>query len=160
TYHLREWDPSTGKERWHTDQPQTWVQGMTYCRDGKVLAALEQTGAVALYEAAGGHELRRFGTGPANGNAAVMGFSPDDRLLAVAAYDFNAKATHVRVYEVASSTVRHDFAGHSGQVAALAFSADGKRVATGASDTTVLLWDLTGAADADVAKAKPGAEEL
>jgi WD40 repeat protein len=160
TYHLREWDPSTGKERWHTDQPQTWVQGMAYSRDGKLLAALEQTGAVALYEAASGYELRRFGTGPVNGNAAVIGFSADGWLLVVPVYDFTAKATRVRVYEVASGTVRHDFPGQGGQVTALAFSPDGRRLATGASDTTVLLWDLTGAADADVAKGKPGAEEL
>src|SRR5262249_27151773 len=51
----------------------------------------------------------------------------------------------VAVWELASGQVRQEFAGHQNQVAALAYSPDGKTLASGSYDTTVLLWDLTGA---------------
>ena len=39
------------------------------------------------------------------------------------------------------------FAGHRGPVTALRFTSDGHFLATGAQDTSVLLWDLTKLAD-------------
>jgi WD40 repeat protein len=160
TYRLQAWDPATGKERWHADGAQAFVLGVAYTPDGKTLAALEQSGALILHDAASGRELRRLGTGAVNANMALVAFSPDGRLLAIAASDVSARVTHIRLYEVASGTVRHDFAGHNGQVSSLAFSPDGKRLATGGNDTTVLLWDLTGAAEGLIAKEKPRGEEL
>jgi WD40 repeat protein len=160
SYRLQTWDPTTAKARWHVDGSQAYVLGAAYTPDGKTLAALEQSGAAVLYDAATGRELRRLGTGAVNSNAALVAFSPDGRLLAIAVQDANARVTHVRLYEVASGTVRHDFAGHSGQVSALAFSADGKRLATGSNDTSVLLWDLTGAAEDLISKTKPTGEEV
>jgi WD40 repeat protein len=155
---LQVWDPSTGKERWHAGGLETAVLGMAYSSDGKALAALNQTGVVTFHDAAGGRELRQLGTGAVNNNVARLAFSPDGRLLAIATHDFATRTSRVRLYEIASGTVRHDFAGHDGQVSVLAFSPDGKRLVTAGNDTTVLLWDLTGAAS-EAAKAKPGAEE-
>lgn len=157
---LQVWDPSTGKERWHLDGPEVRVLSVAYASDGKALAALEQTGVVTFYETAGGRQLRQLGTGPITGNVARLAFSPDDRLLAMAVHDFAARTSHVRLYELASGTVRHDFVGHEGQVSVLAFSPDGKRLATAGNDTTVLLWDLTAVAGSEAAKGNPGAEDL
>src|SRR5262249_61864829 len=51
------------------------------------------------------------------------------------------------VWAVASGSVRHDVGGMEGFVTSLAFSRDGKTLASGCSDTTVLLWDLNGSAE-------------
>jgi hypothetical protein len=50
--------------------------------------------------------------------------------------------------------------GHEGWVQAVAFSADGKTLASGSQDTTVLLWDTTGGAGAAQSTARLSEEEL
>src|SRR5262249_20077768 len=62
------------------------------------------------------------------------------------------------LWEVASGTARREFSGHQGMLSSLAFSPDGRRIATGSWDTTILLWDL-GASSAQPAK-KLTAREL
>jgi WD40 repeat protein len=49
----------------------------------------------------------------------------------------------IRVYAWPSGKILHTFVGHSLGVSALAFSPDGKTLASGSHDTTVLLWNLT-----------------
>ncbi len=157
---VRAWDAATGKELWHAAGLTAPPQGLAFSPDGKALAAVDPSGGVTLYDAAGGQERRRVAGQPGASGTSPPTFSPDGRLLAFAAYDANARATTVRVLEVAAGTVRHEFAGHDGVAQALAFSPDGKRLASGGNDTTVLVWDLTGGSDGEVAKGKPTAEEL
>jgi hypothetical protein len=66
-------------------------------------------------------------------------FSPEGRTLAV-----GGAGGVVRLLETASSQDRARFAGHGGDITALAFSPDGYRLASGSRDTTVLVWDVTG----------------
>jgi WD40 repeat protein len=157
---LRAWDAATGKSLWHVEGGVAWLQGLAFSPDGKLLATADPFGAIALYDVAAGREVRRVAAQPGSNNALSLGFSPDGRLVAVTSYDFTARKAAVRVVEVAAGVLRHEFAeGHGGPVTALAFSPDRKRLATGSTDTTVLLWDLTAPADG-VATGKPSAEEL
>ena len=157
---LRAWDVATGKSLWHADAGQVWLDGLAFSPDGKALAAMDPFGAVTLYDAAGGGVLRRLAAPPGTTNGTGLTFSPDGRLLAFGCYDYNVRKARVRVYEVAGGSLRHEFTGHDGPVTAVKFSPDGKRLASGGNDTTVLVWDLTGRTDGETARGKPGADEL
>ena len=48
----------------------------------------------------------------------------------------------VSLWELPTGKKRRRVPGHRGQVTALAFSTDGRTVASGSADTSILLWDL------------------
>ena len=50
----------------------------------------------------------------------------------------------VQLWEIVTGKERRAFHGHRGPIEALAFSPDGKTLASGSADTTILLWDVTG----------------
>src|SRR5262249_36002390 len=70
---------------------------------------------------------------------AAWAFSPDGRTLALTGVDGG-----VRLLETATGKERGRFAGHNGNVEALSFAPDGRRLASGSRDTTILVWDVTG----------------
>jgi WD40 repeat protein len=68
--------------------------------------------------------------------------SSDGTRLAVAVTD-GAGKYGVRIYDWPRGKALHTFNGHTGPISAMVFSPDGKTLATGSLDTTVLLWDLS-----------------
>jgi RNA polymerase sigma factor (sigma-70 family) len=78
----------------------------------------------------------------ASGNG-VATFSADGKILAWA----GSPPDGIVLWEMASKKVRHKFIGHPDYASysnSLAFSSDGKRLVTSCSDTTGLVWDVTG----------------
>jgi WD40 repeat protein len=157
---VRVWDAGTGKEVWHLTLPNRGVQRVAFTPDGRTLALADQNGGLTLHRAATGHELRRLAGAKLSGIEQVA-FAPDGRTIAAGGSwrTENGFDTKVVVWELATGTVRQEFAGHAGTLTSLAFSPDGRRLATGASDTTVLLWDLTGLVGQEK-RGKPTAGEL
>jgi WD40 repeat protein len=152
------WELATGKEINQIDvrdefsarMPRTLNESaVALSPDGRYLATTQRNGpAVTLWDAATGTELRRFAR-PAGYITSPLVFSPDSRTLAAGTATqggLRGEEMHstVQLWEVGSGTVRSGFTGHLGMVSALAFSAEGKILATGSTDTTVLLWDVTG----------------
>src|SRR5262249_13245553 len=71
----------------------------------------------------------------------ALTFTPDGKtllLLSSDAYDHHA----VRFHDVASGKEVRRLAGHQGHIGAVAFSADGKTLASGSGDGTVGVWDV------------------
>ena len=68
----------------------------------------------------------------------ALAFSPDSKLLAIAA------GKTAEIYNLATGKKQAGLEGHSGRVWSLAFSADGKLLATGGEDATIKIWNLAG----------------
>jgi WD40 repeat protein len=74
-----------------------------------------------------------------DGGAGTVAFSPDGKRFAVAV---NGPVSRVHIYDMAGGKEIAVIEGYRGTVHSLAFGDDGQRLATGMSDTTVLLWDV------------------
>lgn len=88
--------------------------------------------ALVLVLAAGGGEVLAQKKEP----AAAVAFSPDASRVAT------ASGKVITVADVKTDKVLMRMAGHQGDVTTLAFSADGKLLASGAKDKAVGLWDV------------------
>jgi WD40 repeat protein/transcriptional regulator with XRE-family HTH domain len=118
----------------------TRVFSAAFSPDGKQLATIGNDGTTIIWDPNTGQELRRLpGTTKPSDlfTDQRISYSPDGSLLA--ACDSN----QLKVYDPVSGKLLWALSGHKEDVISIAFSLDGKYVATGSVDTTVRLWDVS-----------------
>jgi RNA polymerase sigma factor (sigma-70 family) len=162
---LLRWDVATGKSLAPLGRHDGAVNGIALAPDGRSVAAVTMDGTLYLWETATGQA--RLVTKNA-GYATAVAFSPDGRLLALAnngthgrlegdkVVPEDANREEVCLLDAGDGTVLRRFGGHIGGVACLAFAPDGRTLASGGHDTTVLLWNTA----VHKPVAPPGADDL
>jgi WD40 repeat protein/tRNA A-37 threonylcarbamoyl transferase component Bud32 len=142
---LRVWDarphPAPRSLRGHTDR----VSCGRFSPDGRLFASGAVDHTLVLWETSEWRPLQSFTD--LGGTVRQLAFSPDSKLLVTA-----GRGNHqVRLWDIVpggskelphpSARLRQVLRGHAGDVLAVAFSPDGRRLATGGDDGRMTVWD-------------------
>ena len=110
------------------------VTSVAFSPDGKMLATGSYDNLVILWRVSDGSEIRRL---KLLSRATSVAFSPVEDMLAIGSLQ------SVVIWNVAESNqAPMSFRNHTRSVNSVAFSPDGKKLATGSSDMTVIIWDV------------------
>jgi hypothetical protein len=124
--------------------------------DGTLLAFGSQDRYLVLKDMVTGQDIRRLDQLP--DGVCPLAFSPDGKTLAWAGWRMGYAGWEdpaVHLVEVLTGRERHTLLGHGGRVLRLAFSGDGKRLISASTDTTALIWDLSGELSAEGRLSRP-----
>src|SRR5678815_4140005 len=129
----------------HTHLP----QGLAFTPDGRFLisGSLDQT--VRVWEMASCKQV--FELKGHKRSVAAIALSPNGRIVASAggsqSYPIEVADPHqIRLWDIATGEQVAALSGHNEDVSSLAFSPDGKFLASGMYDTTALVWEVPAAA--------------
>ncbi|MFH1922703.1 MAG: caspase family protein [Planctomycetota bacterium] len=124
------------------------VATVDFTPDGKQLVSVSHDKTIRIWDVATGDPLwvLRPPIGPgAQGTLYAGAISPDGQLLAAAGLVVpSGNQSQIYLISLASRQVERVLVGHTSAIFALAFSPDGRRLASaGGTDRTVRIWDVT-----------------
>jgi WD40 repeat protein len=144
---VRLWDVNTGREVHRFDAPVGhWVDTrVAFSPDGSLLATGDNANRVRIWDV---NTRTEYAVLEHHQHIIRdLAFSPDGRFLATGGADIDCA---IRIWDVKNKRLAHHLKptkkgedGHSDVIYALAYSPDGKTLASGSVDGSVRLWDTT-----------------
>jgi WD40 repeat protein len=120
------------------------VTRVLFTADGKELITVSHDKTVRVWDVATGECLRVLWLprGPAlEGQLNGAALAPDGRLLAVGGIGLQEKESWVYLIDLPTGQIQRTLKGHTQAISALAFSSDGRWLASGSDDSNIRLWD-------------------
>jgi RNA polymerase sigma factor (sigma-70 family) len=159
------WEAATGKSLGFVEGVDGDVYRLSFCPDGKALAIVGNVGTRNAIQLLPLLKDQASKSGLSLGaprmlakelpyRVEALAFSPDGWTFAL-----SDEGGTVRLLEKVTGKERAHFVGHAGPVRSLSFSPDGRRLASGNSDSTILVWDVTGRLQAGKLRPKPLSEK-
>jgi WD40 repeat protein/predicted Ser/Thr protein kinase len=141
---LKLWDAQTGQE---IRSLKGAGDGVAFSPDGRLLASASHVGVVKVWDADTGQEALSL---PCDTDQTTVGivFSPDSSRLACGSWSGKAKVGTVRVWDARTGQDALTLGWHTVPVLGVAFSPDGRRLASAFSNGTVKVWDAQTGQDA------------
>lgn len=139
---LTVWDLTSGKQVFQVDAANVFEEPFIYVKynpAGTMIAAAGRVYPIYLFNAADGALRNELGFTLMDVYLGSMAFSPDGTLLVVGSLDPD---NTVSTWDVATGKQISVFHGHKDSVTVVAFSPDGRLIASGSDDKNVRLWDV------------------
>ena len=133
---LRLWYARTGEHLAHYTDHIDQVYTVAFSPNGKLLASSGLDSRLRLWDAGTGHHITTL-----RGGGYTVAFSPNGKLLANA-YGGDGIAGTIGLWDPHTGELRDVLGPYHGSLSCVAFSPDGKTLASGGQDSEIILWDI------------------
>jgi len=143
---VRVWDVATQRSaNWGPLVCRGGVFSVTVSPNGQLVAAGDDSGRISIWHS----ETGQPACGPLDTSTTLwvsISFSPDGRFIAAGGFSISYNENFVQTWNISTGRKVLDLSGYTDGVLSVAYSLNGRFIATGSNDSTVRLWDAeTGA---------------